>query len=101
MAAPTVLIRDIHHDVCKDEGWQKKKAGRSVIREVGAYELRAKLKRERQEWRRKKEKERERKSNVEDPTIREEKGRRNVSHLSNVVAEKKTATTGRRSVVVG
>lgn len=88
MAAPTVLIRNIHHGVCKDEvvkggGRRGRRAGRAVVRKVGAYELcegRVSA------------------GNVEDRMIRGEKGRRrrSVSHLSRVVAEKDSDSDGER-----
>lgn len=90
MAAPTVLIRNIHHGVCKDEvakgeggGERGRRAGRAVVRKVGAYELCEG---------------RESAGNVEDRMIRGEKGRRrrSVSHLSSVVAEKDSDSDGER-----
>lgn len=86
MAAPTVLIRNIHHGVCKDEeakGRRGRRAGRAVVRKVGAYELCEG---------------RESAGNVEDRMIRREKGRRrrSVSHLSSVVAEKDSDSDGER-----
>lgn len=69
MAAPTVLIRNIHHGVCKDEegGLEERegrRAGRAVVRKVGAYELSE-----------------GREGNVEDRMIRGEKGRRRRSRV--------------------
>lgn len=87
MAAPTVLIRNIHHGVCKDEvakGRERgRRAGRAVVRKVGAYELCEG---------------RESAGNVEDRMIRGEKGRRrrSVSHLSSVVVEKDSDSDGER-----
>lgn len=69
MAAPTVLIRNIHHSVCKDEGeteGEGRRAGRAVVRKVGAYELFEG---------------RESTGNVEDRMIRGKKGRRRRSRV--------------------
>lgn len=60
---------------------RKRRAGRAVVRKVGAYEL---------------SEGRESAGNVEDRMIRGEKGRRrrSVSHLSSVVAEKDSDSDG-------
>lgn len=74
------------------EKGSKRRAGRAVVRKVGAYELPVG---------------RESAGNVEDRMIRGEKGRRRssvVSHLSSVVAEKDSDNEtgmGTGTVVVG
>lgn len=79
MAAPTVLIRNIHHGVCKDEERDGRGKKEPVARSYG--KLAAPMSSPRGE--------RESADDVGNRMIRGEKGRRrNVSHLSSVVTEK-------------